>query len=112
MYPNDEAGATLLNWALMVRSGFDVKIGYNQLGASVLYRTSGRIYGIPSVKIDEFDYYIDKPIATLPVTAYLSNHPEASGSIQLNINQSLNFQGEVVNKNFNSFGTRSCTNSS
>ncbi|MCX6220442.1 MAG: hypothetical protein NTZ69_05590 [Bacteroidia bacterium] len=100
LYPNDEAGASLLNWALMIRSGFDVKIGYNQLGASVLYRTSGRIYGIPSVKIDEFDYYIDKPIATLPVTAYVSNHPEASGSIQLNINQSLNFQGEVVNKKF------------
>lgn len=100
MYPNDEAGATLLNWALMIRSGFDVKIGYNQLGASVLYRTSVKIYSIPSVKIDDFDYYIDKPIATLPVTAYVHNHAEASESIHLNINQSLNFQGEVANKKF------------
>lgn len=100
LYPNDEAGASLLNWALMIRSGFDVKIGYNQLGASVLYRTSGKIYGIPSVRIDEFDYYIDKQIATLPVTVYLHNHVEASGSIHLNINQSLNFQGEVANKKF------------
>ena len=100
LYPNDESGATLLNWALMVRSGFDVKIGYNQLGTSVLYRTSGKIYSIPSVKIDDFDYYIDKPIATLPVTAYEHNHAEASGSIHLNINQSLNFQGEVANKKF------------
>lgn len=98
LYPNDESGASLLNWALMIRSGFDVKIGYNQLGASVLYRTSGKIYGIPSVRIDEFDYYIDKPIATLPVTSYVHNHPEAPRYIQLNINQSLNFQGEVANK--------------
>ena len=100
LYPNNEAGATLLSWALMVRSGFDVKIGYNQLGTSVLYRTSGKIYSIPSVKIDDFDYYIDKPIATLPITAYVHNHDEASGSIHLNINQSLNFQGEVAYKKF------------
>ncbi len=100
LYPNNEAGASLLNWALMIRSGFDVKIGYNQLGASVLYRTSVKIYGIPSVRVDGFDYCIDKQIATLPVTVYLHNHPEASGSIRLNINQSLNFQGEVTNKKF------------
>ncbi len=100
LYPNDEAGSSLLNWALMVRSGFDVKLGYNQLGASVLYRTSINIYGIPSVRIDEFDYYIDKQIATLPVSVYLRNHEEATGSIHLNINQSLNFQGEVANKKF------------
>jgi hypothetical protein len=98
LYPKDESGATLLHWALMIRSGFDVKIGYNQLGASVLYRTTDKIYGIPSVKIDDFDYYINKPIATLPVTTYMHNHPDASGPIQLNINQSLNFQGEVAVK--------------
>ncbi|MCK9638753.1 MAG: hypothetical protein M0R39_02500 [Prolixibacteraceae bacterium] len=98
MYPNDESGATLLNWALMIRSGFDVKIGYNQLGASILYRTSGNIYGIPSVRIDEFDYYINKPIATLPITTYAHNHSEAIGCIHLDINRSLNFQGEVAVK--------------
>ncbi|MCK9412155.1 MAG: hypothetical protein M0Q53_07630 [Prolixibacteraceae bacterium] len=98
LYPNDEPGATLLSWALMIRSGFDVKIGYNQLGASVLYRTSSNIYGIPSVRIDDFDYYIDKSIATLPVTSYSSNHAEATGCIRLNINRSLNFQGEIAVK--------------
>ena len=32
LYPNNESGETLLTWALMIRSGYEVKIGFNQLG--------------------------------------------------------------------------------
>jgi len=98
LYPNDEVGAVLLNWALMIRSGFDVKIGYNQLGVSVLFTTASKINGIPSVKINGTDYYIDQPIASFPISCYTQNHSGASGIIHLRFNQSLNFQGEVQYK--------------
>ena len=98
LYPTDEAGATLLSWALMIRSGFDVKIGFNQLGGSVLYPSASKIFGIPSVKINGSVYYIDKSIYSFPITSYSSNHPGATGVLHLKINQSLNFQGEIQNK--------------
>ena len=99
LYPNNEAGETLLSWALMTRSGYDVKIGFNQLGSSVLYTSSTEIFGVHSVRINGSVYYIDKPIHSFPITSYLPNHPGAGRSIHLNIKQSLNFQGEVQYKN-------------
>ena|GEM_PF-1003764 len=95
LYPNDEAGAALLTWGLMIRSGFDVKVGYNQLGVSVLYTTASKVFGIPTVRINGADYYIDKPIAFFPVSTYLPGHPGATGTIHLKLNRSLNFQGET-----------------
>ena len=98
LYPNEEAGAALLTWGLMIRSGFDVKIGYNQLGVSVLYASASKIFGNPTIKINGTDYYIDKPIAFFPISTYLPGHPGATGSLHLKINRSLNFQGETENK--------------
>lgn len=95
LYPSDETGAVLLSWALMIRSGYDVKIGYNQLGASVLYTTTPEINGNPSVRINGSTYYIDKSISSFPLLSYIPNHPGATGTIHLKFNQSLNFQGEI-----------------
>ena len=100
LYPKDESGGTLLTWALMVRSGYDVKIGYNQLGNSILYRTASKIFGVPKVIINQLEYYIDQPISAFPITSYTPVHSGATGSIHLMINQSLNFQGEVLVKKF------------
>ena len=95
LYPNDEEGATLLSWALMIRSGYDVKIGFNQLGASILYPTASKINGVPFVKINGIEYYIDKSISPFPISSYIPNHASATGVIHFKFNQSLNFQGEV-----------------
>jgi hypothetical protein len=98
LYPNDESGATILSWALMVRSGYDVKIGFNQLGCSILYRTSSKINGVPTVRINGTEYYVDNIISSFPITSFGANHPGATGLLHLNIDHSLNFQGEVINK--------------
>lgn len=98
IYPIDESGETLLAWALMIRSGFCVKIGFNQLGSSLLYTSSTEIFGVHSVRINGSVYYIDKPIYSFPITSHFSNHPGAIGSIQMNFTQSLNFLGEIQNK--------------
>jgi hypothetical protein len=100
LYPKDDSGSTLLTWSLMIRSGYDVKIGYNQLGSSVLYRTASKIFGVPKVNINQSEYYIDQPISTFPITTYTPVHSGATGAIHLNFNQSLNFQGEVLTKKF------------
>lgn len=98
LYPNDESGATLLSWSLMIRSGFDVKIGFNQLGASILFPSASKINGISSVKINGSEYYIDKPISSFPISTYVPKHSGATGVIHLKFIQSLNFQGEVLTK--------------
>lgn len=95
VYPNDETGKTLLTWGLMIHSGYNVRIGYNQLGISILYKTSDKIYGIPFVKIGGSDFYIDKPIASFPIITYLPEHQGALGAIHLSFRSSLNFQGET-----------------
>lgn len=100
LYPKDESGSTLLVWALMIRSGYDVKIGYNQLGNSVLYRTATSIFGVPKLIINHLEYYVDHQISSFPITSYTPFHSGATGTIHLNFNQSLNFQGEVLVKKF------------
>lgn len=98
LYPEEEAAADLLAWALMIRSGYDVKIGYNQLGVSVLYPAASKINGIPHIRIDGTDYYIDRPISSFPITSNVQSHAGASGTIHLRINRSLNFRGEAETK--------------
>lgn len=98
IYPKDESGENLLVWALLIRSGFNVKIGYNQLGSSILYTATTEIFGVHSVRINGTVYYVDKPIYSFPIFSYFPNHPGASGSFELNFKQSLNFQGEIENK--------------
>jgi len=98
LYPNDETGKTLLGWGLMVHSGYNVRIGYNQLGISILYNSADKIFGVPFVSIQGSDYYIDKPIASFPITTYNAEHPGALEAIQLNFRSSLNFQGESESK--------------
>lgn len=98
--PNDDSGSVLLTWGLMIKSGFDVKIGYNQLGASVLFPAVSKINSIPYLKINGNDYYIDRSISSFPVTTYPANHLGATGFLHLRMNQSLNFQGEVQIKKF------------
>ena len=98
IYPTDESGSKLLSWSLMIRSGYDVKIGFNQLGSSLLYRAYPRIYGIPLVKIDGSEYYIDNSISSFPVSTYIPKHPGAHGTIHLRMNESLNFAGDTDSK--------------
>jgi len=98
LYPNDETGAVFLTWGLMLHSGYDVRIGYNQLGVSILYRTSNKIFGVPYVKIGGSEYYIDRPISSFPITSLASSHPGSPGAIHLPIRQALNFQGEIETK--------------
>jgi hypothetical protein len=95
IFPYDDSGETLLSWALMVRSGYDVKLGFNQLGASLLFPSVHKIYGIASVKIGGKAYYIDNPISFFPITTYPFGHPGATRDINLKFFQSLNFQGEM-----------------
>lgn len=98
LYPNDDAGVTLLTWALMIRSGYDIKIGFNQLGGSILYPAASEIFSVPSVKINGTKYYVDKSISSFPISSYDTQHPGAIGAICLKFNRSLNFQGEVQDK--------------
>ncbi len=100
LYPTDEAAAELLTWALMIRSGYNVKIGYNQLGVSVLYPAASKISGIPTVRINGVDYYINRSISSFPIISHAGSHSGASGTIHLRINRSLNFNGELETKKF------------
>lgn len=98
LYPGDESGASLLGWALMIRSGYNVRIGFNQLGASILYSSADKISGVPFVKIGDSEFYVDKPIASFPVSSYQPGHSGASGVIHLRFDRSLNFQGEILTR--------------
>ncbi|MCE1197366.1 MAG: hypothetical protein LWW85_00230 [Marinilabiliales bacterium] len=98
LYPSNQSGSLLLSWGLMIRSGFDVRIAYNQLGAGLLFPCHDRIYGMPFVTINGANYYCDKSIASFPVFTYPVAHPGANGTIRLSFSQSLRFDGELQNK--------------
>jgi len=106
LYVSDETGSTLLSWGLMLHSGYDVKIGYNQLGSTLMYKTKDKIYGTPFVKIDNSEFYIDRPIASFPIHTYLDAHPGALGTIGLSFKKAINFQGTFETKKFDFFWNR------
>lgn len=55
---SDENRSMLLTWFIMVRSGFDVKVGYNDGGVALLLPTATSLYEMSYVVIDGAKYYV------------------------------------------------------
>ncbi|MGM0419189.1 MAG: hypothetical protein ACQEQS_10740 [Thermodesulfobacteriota bacterium] len=54
----DENAASLLTWALMLKSGYDVRAGYSSNKIRLLFASESRLYSIPFFTLDSKKYYL------------------------------------------------------
>ena len=91
-FPDSISSANLLTWYYMIKSGYNIKVGYDKTGVFLLIPGKQAIYGLPYVDVEGMTYYAvtfsehspeeiytyqgDYPDATMPIDLALDHAPE------------------------------------
>lgn len=89
-----------LTWGLMIRSGFDVRLAFNQNNTSVLIPSAHLIYDKQSVIIGKKRYFLDREMKSQLLVTCPSPFPDAPNLVDLKLTTSLNFSGKLANQKF------------
>jgi hypothetical protein len=84
-----------LAWALMIRSGFDVKLAFNQNSTSILFPSHNSIFNRQFVMIGQKRYYLDREMKGELLVTSQHRFPDTEGMIDLRFHKSLNFKGKL-----------------
>lgn len=87
--------ADLLTWALMIRSGFDVRLAFNQSNTTVLFPCENMIYSKKFVVIGQRKFYLDREMKSQLLVSCQNPFPDNTKIIDLNFYNSLNFNGKL-----------------
>jgi len=95
----NQNNANLLTWFLMLKSGYKIKLAYNQTNYYCLIGSSNTIYGLQFYDIDGIRYYIrESNVENLQT--YNDNYSESNFYVNLNIDKSINLYENLVQKEF------------
>jgi len=102
IFPDKENTAKLLVWFLMQKSGYDVKVGYDQNQIFLLISSSNVLYKQPFIKVDNRRYYrltnLYSSDEATNIYTYMGNYPKAINLIDLNIYLCPSVNPEVIKK--------------
>ena len=100
IFPDNRLSADQMTWALMIRSGFDVRLAFNQSITTVLFPSKNTIYARQSVVIGQQRFYLDRQMKSLLLVACPNPFPDNHGIIDLRFYKSLNFHGKLTVQKF------------
>jgi hypothetical protein len=99
IFSNNVLNADLLTWALMIRSGFDVRLAFNQSITTVLFPCANIIYSKKFVVIAGRRFYLDREMKSQLLVSSQNSFPDNAKMIDLNFYKSLNFSGKLSAEN-------------
>ena len=100
IFSNSTLNADLLTWALMIRSGFDVRLAFNQDSTTVLFPSENSIYSKQFVVIGQKRFYLDREMKSQLLVTYQNPFPENVRILDLEFHKSLNFSGKLNIRKF------------
>lgn len=100
IFKTDRWNADLMTWALMIRSGFDVRIAFSQNSTTLLFPSGSTIYSRQFVVIGQKRFYLDREMNSQLLVTCRNPFPDSEGSIDLRFNKSLNFNGKLMIRKF------------
>jgi hypothetical protein len=89
-----------LTWGLMIRSGFDVRLAFNQNNTTVLIPSAHLMYDKQSVIIDKRRYFLDRELKSQLLITCPNPFPDAMNLLDLKFSKALNFSGKLANQKF------------
>ena len=100
LFPGSRWREDQLTWALMIRSGFDVRLAFNQNSTSVLFPSHNSIYNKQYILIGQERFYLDREMNSQLLVTCRNPFPDTHGTINLRFNKSLNFKGKLSVQRF------------
>ena len=96
--PEQQDYCLLLEWFLMVRSGYDVRIAYNENQVAILLPSFNTLYSKKFLTINNLNYYFFSPFEGGNIMTYDKSYDLANTPIDFNINSPMNFGSKPVKK--------------
>jgi len=100
IHTNNRWRADQLTWALMIRSGFDVRLAFNQNSTTLLFPSENIIYDKQFVVIGQERFYLDHEMNSQLLVTLQNPFPDTAGKIDLKFHRSLNFKGKLTFRKF------------
>lgn len=100
VFTDNPLNADLLTWALMIRSGFDVRLAFNQSSTTLLFPSENTIYFRQFVVIGQKRFYVDREMNSQLLVTCRNPFPDTEGVIDLKFHKSLNFNGKLTVRKF------------
>ena len=98
----DENGANLFSWFILVKMGYDTKIGYNSNSTYILSTLIHKLYQMPFFKLNKKTYYVmvkdgrSKGIGK--IFTYKGEYPKAKKMLSFEINEDIKFYTNLDKK--------------
>ena len=96
LYIGNKWADDLLGWALALHSGYQVRLGYDRSGSTILFPCVNNIYLRQFILIDQTRYYLDTELKSDILVTYGNNLSSATRIIDLSFYKSLNFRSSRV----------------
>lgn len=97
---NDQLNTDLMTWALMIRSGYDVRMAFNQNITTVLFPSENIIYYRKFITIGQKRFYLDREMDSQLLVTYQNPFPDTERKIDLRFYKSLNFKGNLMMRKY------------
>jgi hypothetical protein len=93
----------LLAWYMLLKSGFKIKVGYNDELVCLLFPTKEKLFSVPYFREgDEMFYVIDENKSLIrEIETYDQNYPGNQKPVSLALNAYPLLQGDKVNRQIN-----------
>jgi hypothetical protein len=95
--PNDENTQKILNWFLLVRSGYKAKVAYFDRDIFILLPIKNQVYDVKYFQLDGLTYYLLEGNTT-NIYTYKKDFPDAQKLFDLNLHKSIALGEETLNK--------------
>lgn len=93
LYPNDINVSRLLTWFIMVRSGYGIRVAFQNSKIVLLVPTLQQLYSVSYLTIGDKNYYIFPVSLKGSVSTYDKDYPSAVHLVDLNFRDAINFGG-------------------
>jgi len=100
VYPMDNqlSERLLLQWFLMIRSGYDTRIAYNNEEMAILIPSFNTLYGTQYITLNGINYYLLSPFGSNNILTYDQKYDAAHTPIDFGISRPLSFGIKAVKK--------------
>jgi hypothetical protein len=99
LYPSAPNGSRLLTWFLLVRSGYSLRVAYQNDEVALLIPTHSMVYQKPYLTIDQTRYYIFPNVQGNTFNTYEEDYQKGR-IFDFNIKSPISFSGRKVCKTF------------
>ena len=96
IFSDKQLNADLLTWALMIRSGYDVRIAFNQSCVTILFPSENTIYSKQFILIEQKRFYLDREMNSQLLVTCQKSFPDNNRMIDLEFYKALNFSGKLT----------------